>query len=510
MAVPMGYMNPRMQAMPLKGPQYAGDTPPIIANPGAPYGGPQTLTQPQPGTVQALGGAMPQQPAANPLPANAANPAVTQMQTMQQTRPAMPAGQTPQYGLAGAESALSGGLGQFQNIARQTLGGALGALEQGQAQGRGDLMASIAMSQGGIRSALADLTGGAPSASAGDFSNAGVNEAINQGVGAFSPYMQHGGAAYQQQAALSGALGPEAQKAAFARFTESPGQAFLREQAERGLLRNQAAIGGLGGGRVMQELQRQAMGLAAQDFDNQFNRLGQVTGTGMQAAGQVGQLRGQQAGLAQGLNIARGQAGTQANIANAQMAQQQQQMRAGLWETGANLAARLGETMAGQSFQGGQNRAGYIGNVGQALGGATMDVAGNLANLRTRAGEQIAGNVAGTSGNIAQMLANQGLNMSQLVGSGAGNIAQLLQGYGQESALSQQQLAAILANLATGQGSQVAGLPSAAGLYQTPNYMGMTSNLLGGIGNVITAMNQGSAPAGNTPGIVNAFPRSGY
>lgn len=98
-----------------------------------------------------------------------------------------------------------------------------------------------------------------------------------------SPFTQPGQQAAQQQAALSGALGPEAQATAFQQFQDSPGQAFLRDRGERAVLRNAAAIGGLGGGNVRRELVEFGQGLAAQDFQNQFDRLGQVAGRGLQS-----------------------------------------------------------------------------------------------------------------------------------------------------------------------------------------------------------------------------------
>ena len=75
-------------------------------------------------------------------------------------------------------------------------------------------------------------------------------------------------------------LGADAQAQAYAQFQESPGQAYLREQAERSLVANSAATGGLAGGNVLKELQGQAVGLAAQDFQNQFDRRGTVADRG--------------------------------------------------------------------------------------------------------------------------------------------------------------------------------------------------------------------------------------
>lgn len=118
----------------------------------------------------------------------------------------------------------------------------------------------------------------------------------------FEPYVQPGREAFQQTAALSGALGPEQEQQAINQFMESPGQAFLRQRAERALLRNQAAIGGLGGGNVRQALQEQAIGIAAQQQQQRLANLGAISDVGMGALTQQAQSRQfQTGGVSQGL-----------------------------------------------------------------------------------------------------------------------------------------------------------------------------------------------------------------
>ena len=122
------------------------------------------------------------------------------------------------------------------------------------------------------------------------------------------PFQEAGVSALQQQQALLGLSGADAQQQAFNQFTESPGQRFLRERQEKALLRNASAIGGLGGGNVRTALQEQAAGIAQQDFQNQFGRLGQLAGQGQSAVTNIGQFGAQTAG-----NIANlGQAASEA------------------------------------------------------------------------------------------------------------------------------------------------------------------------------------------------------
>jgi len=85
------------------------------------------------------------------------------------------------------------------------------------------------------------------------------------------------------QRAQSGALGPEMQQLAYDQFKESPGVMWQREQGMRSIEGTLAATG-RGGGSRLQAVSEFNQGIAMQDFSNQFNRLGTITGTGLAAA----------------------------------------------------------------------------------------------------------------------------------------------------------------------------------------------------------------------------------
>lgn len=192
-----------------------------------------------------------------------------------------------------------------------------------------------------------------------------------------SPYTTQGTAAMQQQAALTGAQGVEAQQAAYDAFAASPGQQYLQQQAEKALMRNAAKMGGLGGGNVRNELQAQAIGMAQQDFADQFNRLGQVAQMGLAGAGQ-------QANLAQGYGT--GQANLQSGMA--------QQIAGGRTAAGDKIAQAIGQTGQGLANLAQQQGTGFSQIVGTQ--------GGNLANILSGAGQ-----AQGQSGlNLAQILAN--------------------------------------------------------------------------------------------------------
>lgn len=296
----------------------------------------------------------------------------------------LPQSAAPQTGLIGAEEALRGGLDT-----------GLSAVETGLNQSRADL--------GQARSAASD---------------------------SLSAFSDPGNASNRYQAALSGALGGQAQSEAFNQYQESPGFQYLLDNSERALRRNAAATGGLGGGNVQRALSENAIGLAAQDFDNNFNRLSTISDRGMQSASQLG-----------GYDMALGDA------------------LAGVTTNASNMAA---------------NMAYGTGN--------------NMAAGRTRAGEMIAGNIQDTSSNLADLMNQSGAQQADYLSGNASSLAQLLAGAGRDNMTADQQLAAILANIATGAGSQVGGLPSLGGTGQNPGILNGIGNAASGIGGLLTGL----------------------
>lgn len=194
---------------------------------------------------------------------------------------------------------------------------------------------------GGLDPTLAELTTG-----------------FEQAQQTLSPTAQQGAGASQLQAALSGALGPQAQQQAIRDFQASPGQQFLQQRQEESLLRNQAALGGgLGqSGRVLSALQEQAAGFAAQDFQNQFARLGQIAGRGDVATTNIANLQAQLGQQRSGIRggLAQGLAGLSLDEA-AQLAQLQRD----LGTSQANTLIQQGTQLAGLEQNRGAALAGY-------------------------------------------------------------------------------------------------------------------------------------------------------
>lgn len=211
--------------------------------------------------------------------------------------------------------------------------------------------------------------------------------ALGGGFGQARQDIQAGGQGLENQAALAGLRGADAQAQAFQGFQQSPGQQFLQQESERALTRNAAATGGLSGGNVLKELQRNAIGLAQQDFSNQFQRGQQALGSQQQQAGNLANLSAQGGQL--GANLisgATGQLGDQRFGAGQQIAQAATGTAANL----ANLQNQLGQGISGITGQGTTNIANLLSGTGQASSQLNQQLAAILANISTGTGSQVA------------------------------------------------------------------------------------------------------------------------
>jgi len=212
-----------------------------------------------------------------------------------------------------------------------------------------------------------------------------INKGYGEARGYFQPFYQGGQTAYQQQLALSGALGQDAFNAA---RQESPYEKFLFEQGMRANLAGASATGGLGGGNVQKELQRFGQGLSSQGLQQQIGNLNTLSTYGFQGAGALG-------------NLATGQAGALADI-------------------GLNTA----QNIAGQRGQ----QAGYEANVGTNIAQIQQNTGQNIASNRMSVADMIARQEENAALQQANMLESQGINMSNLIGTQGENVINIGQG----------------------------------------------------------------------------------
>lgn len=316
----------------------------------------------------------------------------------------------PMTGLMGYEDALMRGVGAGVTSLDQGRMAAIDELMRGYSEGS-------ALDESLTREGLGALQGG-------------YGESVNLLSGYADPR------AHQLQMALSGALGAGAQAQAYQDFQNSPGQAYLVEEGEKALLRNASATGGLGGGRVKKELLRHAIGMAAQDIDRSFARLGTVADRGFGAAGETA-------------NLLVGQGRDTADIMS-------------------NLGMRTGTGRMDVS----RDIASVQDNAGVNAANIFVDTGKVLGETRNQTGRDLANAIGSTTSALADLQATQGAGMSDILGADGANIANLLSGYGQLTAAQKQQLAAILANIATGSGTQLANLEGQIGQAKADGIIG--------------------------------------
>ena len=103
-----------------------------------------------------------------------------------------------------------------------------------------------------------------------------ITDPLNQGAANFQGFLGGGQNAAKLQADLTGANGQAAQQSAYAAYQSSPAMQYQMDQMQRATERSAAARGGALGGNVLMELQRNASGIASQDYQNQFNNMNTV------------------------------------------------------------------------------------------------------------------------------------------------------------------------------------------------------------------------------------------
>lgn len=280
----------------------------------------------------------------------------------------------------------------------------------------------------GLKPAVNTLAGGATEATnrIGQTSEK-VSGLYGQAMQPLQQYIDPGKAANNLQAALSGAMGPEAQQQAYAQYQQSPGVKFAQGEAERALTRNAAATGGLGGGNVLRDLTQLAAGTFMQDYNNQFNQIGAVADRGLSSATTGAGLYGQQAGV-----------------------------QSALGQFAANIPMNTAGAQSGLQFQAGRDVASSIGSVTTAL-----------ANLQDK----------------------QGSGMTNIIGDATTNVANLYQRALEGDANAKEQLAAMLGNLSTNSASTVANQPIIPG--QQTNYLGQIATVASGLGGLAEGLNYG-------------------
>ena len=232
-------------------------------------------------------------------------------------------------------------------------------------------MGSIAKAIGGV---VGDITGSSAQASAGKragkiqakAAQAGIEEQRRQFdalIQLMSPYVAAGAPALEQQMAMAGLRGPEAEQAAIEAIAASPQLEALARQGEEAILQRASATGGLRGGNVQAALAQFRPQLLQQLIEQRYSQLGGFTDIGRTSAMAQGE-----AGMMTGTNVANLLLGKGAAMAGGKIAAGQAQSMA------FNDLMRIGAAIAsgGASEAGG----GLLGKLGGLFGGGTAAAPG--------------------------------------------------------------------------------------------------------------------------------------
>lgn len=160
----------------------------------------------------------------------------------------------------------------------------------------------------GFNNFINDVTGVTASEMAVDAANDATQLGIDEERRQFdamqaglAPYTQAGEQSLQAQQALSGALGPEAQAAAYAQIQNSAGFQSQLAAGENSILQNASATGGLRGGNTQAAMAQFSPQLLSSAIDQRYNQLGGITQIGQASAAGVGS-----AGMNMGQSISDG------------------------------------------------------------------------------------------------------------------------------------------------------------------------------------------------------------
>ena len=322
----------------------------------------------------------------------------------------------PQTGLIGSEAALIAGYTDAAGMVGQGYSDASDRLtEYRKAMNNRTLSLNTSLGQGSV-------------------------DAINQGVAGFDPYMKGGANAQKLYDDLTGVNGPEAQAAAQTTYQNSPALQYQMDQMQKATERSSAARGGLLSGRAGLELQRNAQGLASQDYFKNLAAVGDSANRGLTAAGQVGSLRSDQAQMGaqlQGIGLQ----------AQAQYEMQKEQTRSDI----AGQLSKLAESR------------------GLTLGGMRSGLASELAAGKTVAGQAMAKTATEAASSISKLLNDQGVGVSDMMNKDISSITDFLYQSGIQDKVDMQNLAALIGNINSGQatnamqGNQAIGAAQAAG-----------------------------------------------
>lgn len=150
---------------------------------------------------------------------------------------------------------------------------------------------------------------------------------------------------------------------------------------------------------------------------------------------------------------------------------------------------RFGQGLASQGLQQQIQNLSDIANRGLTATTGRGTIARDIASGRLQTGRDIAEATRGTTSALADLTERQGTQLAGATETGGINLANLLQGAGSAQATDLTNLAQILANISTQQGTASTQLPSPAQFIESGGILPQIGQLASGVGTAVRAFN---------------------
>ena len=154
-----------------------------------------------------------------------------------------------------------------------------------------DPITALTVGGGLLGSAMISRATSSAAATSAGAAQAGIEETRSQNEAVqklLAPYVAVGAPALEQQQALLGLRGPEAERAAIERISGGERFKALAEQGEGALLSRASATGGLRGGNIQAALGQFRPALLSNLIEKQYGQLGELATLGQSSAAGVG------------------------------------------------------------------------------------------------------------------------------------------------------------------------------------------------------------------------------
>jgi hypothetical protein len=199
----------------------------------------------------------------------------------------------------------------------------------------------------------------------------GYGAAGGRAISGLDPYAAAGAPALEEQQAILGLLGPQAQQASIAAIEQSPAFQAQVRQGEEAILQSASATGGVRGGNIQAALAQFRPQMLQREIDLKYGRLGGMTSLGQGTTQNLANL-----GLSSNQNLASLGQNSYQNLANMGLTTAQKLANMGF--VGNQNLANMGQATTQNIAQLGQASAAGTGSAGLQTGARIANLQGDI------------------------------------------------------------------------------------------------------------------------------------